>query len=115
LESGGGAWRAGTWSIDGPRVDSAGGAIAYVRPEHLALSAPDGGPGWDAQLRHIYLAGGVAHLDVHVADLDLHLEVDVASDQLGSLEPGSTLRVTPLRGVAFTGAGTRWAWRTGLR
>jgi sulfate/thiosulfate transport system ATP-binding protein len=115
LESGGGAWRAGTWLIDGPRVDSAEGATAYIRPEHLALSAPDGGPGWDAQLRHIYLAGGVAHLDVHVADLDLHLEVDVASDQLGSLEPGSTLRVTPLRGAAFTDAGTRWAWRTGLR
>ncbi|KJV32506.1 sulfate/molybdate ABC transporter ATP-binding protein [Luteibacter yeojuensis] len=112
LRRDGDAWRAGAWSIPGP--GTAGSAVAYIRPEHLALAAADGGPGWDAQLRHIYLAGSVAHLDVHVAELDLSLEVDMASDQLGGLAPGALLRVAPLHGVAFADDCTRWAWGTGL-
>src|SRR6185437_13247450 len=38
-------------------------AQAYVRPEHLALDASMAAPGWQAQLRHVYRAGSVAHLN----------------------------------------------------
>ncbi|MHB1059277.1 MAG: sulfate/molybdate ABC transporter ATP-binding protein [Rhodanobacter sp.] len=116
-------WRAGAWSL---ATDPWGGrhrrGIAYVRPEHLALSVPGDRPAWEARLRHVYLAGSVAHLDLHVAGIDLSLEADVASEDLGrlGLQPGAMMRVAPSRLVAFPfedGHGDRaavrdrWAWR----
>jgi sulfate transport system ATP-binding protein len=51
----------------------------------------------------VYLAGSIAHLDIHVAEIDQTLEVDVASEDLGrlGLVPGAALRVAPTRVVAF--------------
>jgi sulfate/thiosulfate transport system ATP-binding protein len=104
LQREGDTWTAGTWSTPaaamGGRFTS---AVAYVRPEHLALAVPEGQPAWQARLRHIYLAGSVAHLDIHVADIDQTLEVDVASEDLGrlALVQGAELRVAPVRFVAF--------------
>jgi sulfate transport system ATP-binding protein len=94
-------------------------AVAYVRPEQLRLATPSSLPAWQAHLRHIYLAGGVAHLDLHVASLDLALEADVASEDLSrfGLQPGMELRVAPRSVVMFPldGKGEplseeRWIW-----
>jgi sulfate/thiosulfate transport system ATP-binding protein len=97
-------WAAGAWSTPaGTTGGSFASAVAYIRPEHLALAVPEGQPAWQARLRHIYLAGSVAHLDIHVADIDQTLEVDVASEDLGrlALVQGAALRVAPTRFVAF--------------
>lgn len=105
-------WGAGAWSLaDDPWSGRYRDGIAYVRPEHLALSVPNDQPAWDARVRHVYLAGSVAHLDLYVADIDLALEADVASEDLGrlGLQAGTTLRVAPARLVAFPcdGGGNR--------
>ncbi|UPG88136.1 TOBE-like domain-containing protein [Luteibacter aegosomaticola] len=97
-------WAAGAWSTPaGTTGGRFASAVAYIRPEHLALTVPEGQPAWQARLRHIYLAGSVAHLDIHVADIDQTLEVDVASEDLGrlALVQGAALRVAPTRFVAF--------------
>jgi sulfate transport system ATP-binding protein len=104
LQRQGDAWGAGGWSL--PAGASGGlfrSAVGYVRPEHLSLSVPEGKPAWAARLRHVYLAGSIAHLDIYVADIDQTLEVDVASEDLGrlALTPGVALRVAPTRLVAF--------------
>jgi sulfate transport system ATP-binding protein len=104
LERVGDEWAAGGWSYP---AGTAGGryraAVAYIRPEHLSLAVPEGQPAWDARLRHIYLAGSIAHLEIHVAALDQTFEVDVASEDLGrlALAPGTALRVAPSRLVTF--------------
>ena len=98
------AWRAGAWSLtEDPWNGRHREAVAYVRPEHLALSVPDGEPAWEARVRHVYLAGSVAHLDLYVAGIDLALEADVASEDLGrlGLHAGAALRAAPARLVAF--------------
>jgi sulfate transport system ATP-binding protein len=104
LQRQGDAWGAGGWSL--PAGASGGrfrSAVGYVRPEHLSLSVPEGQPAWEARLRHVYLAGSIAHLDIYVAEIDQTLEVDVASEDLGrfALTPGVDLRVAPTRLVAF--------------
>ncbi|HVI56249.1 MAG TPA: TOBE-like domain-containing protein [Luteibacter sp.] len=104
MERRGDTWAAGGWSVT---AGSSGGrfrsAVAYIRPEHLSLSVPEGKPAWGARLRHVYLAGSIAHLDIHIAEIDQTLEVDVASEDLGrlALTPGTALRVAPTRLVAF--------------
>ena len=96
-------------------------AVAYVRPEHLSLNAPASQPGWQAQLRHVYLAGSVAHLDIFVPSLGQTLEADVASEELGHrhLRAGTWLRVAPSRAIVFPRQATdhtsavaeaRWVW-----
>jgi sulfate transport system ATP-binding protein len=116
-------WRAGAWPL---ASDPWGGryrqAVAYVRPEHLSLSVPDGQPAWEARLQHVYLAGSVAHLDLYVGDIHLALEADVTSEDLGrlGLTPGAMLRIAPNRLVAFpfndrqaghAVVSDRWSWR----
>jgi len=97
-------WRAGSWSTPAEAshadFDS---AVAYVRPEHLSLAVPEGQPAWEARVRHVYLAGSVAHVDLFVADIDQALELDVASEDLGrlALVTGAVVRVAPNRLVAF--------------
>jgi sulfate transport system ATP-binding protein len=117
---------AAEWTLPG---DPWGGrhaqAVAYVRPEHLSLAVPASQPAWTARLRHIYLAGSVAHLELHVAALDQTLEADVASEDLArlDLQPGSLLRVAPRSAVVFplddhgadAIAGDRWTWRDSER
>ena len=94
-------------------------AVAYVRPEHLALDASATRNGWAAQLRHVYLAGSVAHLALDVPALEQHLEADIASEDLArlGLRPGATLDVVPRRAVIFPSVATghvagaeRWVW-----
>ncbi len=111
---------AGGWNPDGdPWHGRFTEAVAYVRPEQLRLAVPASLPAWPAHLRHIYLAGGVAHLDLYVASLDLSLEADVASEDLSrlGLQAGMELRVAPRGAVLFPldGKGVpvceeRWIW-----
>jgi len=96
-------------------------AIAYVRPEQLSIGTCGSKPMWNAKLRHIYLAGSVAHLNLHVESMDLTLEADLASEELHErgLQPGMELGVLPRAAVLFplrNGAGepvaeARWEWR----
>ena len=83
-------------------------------------SSPVNGLAWEARLRHIYLAGSVAHLDLYVASLDLSLEADVASEDLSrlGLQAGMELRVAPRGAVLFPLdrdgrplSAERWIWQ----
>ncbi|MHA6203905.1 sulfate/molybdate ABC transporter ATP-binding protein [Dyella soli] len=116
----GNAFAAGGWSPHGdPWQGRFAEAVAYVRPEQLQLVVPPSLPAWEARLRHVYLAGSVAHLDLHVPSLDLTLEADVASEDLSrlGLHAGMELRVAPRGAVLFPcdGQGAtihaeRWIW-----
>src|SRR5690242_5998152 len=95
--------------------------MAYSRPEHLCIEEDEARPAWNARLRHIYLAGSVTHLDLHVASLDRSLEADIASEDLASLglHPGMDLRIAPSKAVVFPHrhgsadsiSEPRWEWR----
>jgi sulfate/thiosulfate transport system ATP-binding protein len=69
----------------------------------LRVAVPPSQAAWTARLRHIYLAGSVVHLDLHVASLDQSMEADVASEDLArlGLQPGVELRVAPRSAVLF--------------
>ncbi|HEV2539203.1 MAG TPA: TOBE-like domain-containing protein [Frateuria sp.] len=93
-----------------------------MRPEHLTLSSTPAPGTWRAHLRHVYLAGAVAHLDLDVAALDQSLEVDIASEDLArmGLHAGAGLYVWPSHAVIFPLdrdgqplAEHRWLWRAG--
>ena len=97
-------------------------AVAYVRPEHLALAVPVAQPGWTAYLRHVYPAGSIAHLELVVDSLRQTLEADVATDDLArlGLHAGMSLRVAPRSAVVFAQTqdgtllpGERWSWQAG--
>ena len=95
---------AASWSLqDDPWQKRFTEAVAYVRPEQLRLAVPASQPAWEARLRHIYLAGSVAHLDLYAASLDLSLEADMASEDLSrlGLQAGMELRVAPRGAVLF--------------
>ena len=83
--------------------NAVGSAIGYVRPEHLLVSSTPSTDGWAAQLRHIYLAGGVAHLELDVPALGQVLEADMSSDEVAQrgLQPGQSLVVQPRLITAF--------------
>jgi len=95
-------------------------AQAYVRPEHLALDASMAAPGWQAQLRHVYRAGSVAHLELDAPALGQRLEAQIASEDLAGLGlcTGMNLRIRPRRAVVFPANGehastvspSRWIW-----
>src|SRR5690242_7612627 len=113
---------ASEWSLqEPPWADRYGSAMAYIRPEHLIVAPNETQPAWNARLRHIYLAGSVTHLDLHVASLDRSLEADIASEDLPSLglRPGMNLRIAPRKAIIFPhrhGSADlvpelRWEWR----
>jgi len=113
---------ASEWSLPKPPwPDGYGAAMAYIRPEHLCVEHDETRPAWNVRLRHIYLAGSVTHLDLHVASLDRALEADIASEELASLglRPGMDLRISPRRAVIFPHRHDnsdlipelRWEWR----
>lgn len=111
---------AGGWMPEGdPWQGRFTEAVAYVRPEQLRLTVPSSQPAWEAKLRHIYLAGSVAHLELQVDSLDQALEADIASEDLSrlGLHAGMGLRVAPRSAVLFPrdGQGStlnqeRWIW-----
>ncbi|PWK92866.1 sulfate/molybdate ABC transporter ATP-binding protein [Fulvimonas soli] len=80
-----------------------GAALAYVRPEHLALSATALEDGWPARLRHVYLSGSIAHLELEVEALGQVLEAEMGGEeaQRRGLHPGMTLTVQPRALTAF--------------
>ncbi|HET6905379.1 MAG TPA: ABC transporter ATP-binding protein, partial [Rhodanobacteraceae bacterium] len=113
---------AAEWSLpEPPWADRYGAAMAYIRPEHLRVEDDETRPAWNARLRHIYLAGSVTHLDLHVASLEQALEADIASEELASLRlrPGMDLRINPRKAVIFPHRHgstdlipeLRWEWR----
>ncbi len=114
-----GGMRAGDWLPAGdPWHGHYPWALAYIRPEHLAIGEP--GAPWQAVLRHVYLAGSVAHLELHVAALGVVLEADVAGEDIGRLNlvAGMTIGVSPRRAVIFpsnasgvANADGRWVWQ----
>ncbi|MFC5741531.1 sulfate/molybdate ABC transporter ATP-binding protein [Dyella tabacisoli] len=75
-------------------------AVAYIRPEHLALATDTG---WKARLRHIYLAGSVAHLELALDTSEQLIEVDVASEDLLrlGLQQGAELYVQARTATVF--------------
>ncbi|MEO8672653.1 MAG: TOBE-like domain-containing protein [Tahibacter sp.] len=74
-----------------------GSAIAYLRPEHIALSTTPLESGWKATLRHVYLAGSIAHLELDVPALGQTLEAELGGEeaQRRSLQSGMTVTVQP--------------------
>ena len=113
---------AGDWVLEGePWSGRHARAVAYVRPEHLSLGAAASQPGWTARLRHIYLAGSVAHLELDVPSIGQALEVDVGGEDVArlGLQVGAELRVAPQRAVVFATDGQgghashagRWVWQ----
>ncbi len=112
---------AGDWVLEGdPWNGRHANVVAYVRPEHLSLGGTDTQPGWMARLRHVYLAGSVAHLELYVPSIDQTLEADVAGEdvaQLG-LQSGTELHVAPRNAIVFAlgdageaSAQGRWVWQ----
>jgi sulfate/thiosulfate transport system ATP-binding protein len=113
---------AGDWVLEGdPWNGRHANVVAYVRPEHLALVSTDSQSGWTARLRHVYLAGSVAHLELYVPSIDLTLEADVAGEDVAilGLQNGAELRVAPRNAIVFAlgeSAGDapaegRWVWQ----
>ena len=97
-------------------------ALAYVRPEHLVLDGSMAAPGWQAQLRHVFRAGSVAHLELDVPSLGQRLEAQITSEHLArlGLRAGTDLRVSPQRAIVFpavdskctaAAGAARWLWQ----
>ena len=94
----------GDWVLEGLSGNDRHAKVeAYVRPEHLSLGLPENQPGWTARLRHVYLAGSVAHLELHIPSIGQTLEADVGGEDVTrlGLQVGTELRVAPRSAVVF--------------
>ena len=122
LEQGEQGFAAAEWRLgEAPWGTDCKHALAYVRPEHLALDVSATGHGWQAQVRHVSLAGSVARLELDVPALGRRLDAEVASEDLArhGLHTGAALRVKPTRAIVFpagnslaaAGESGRWFWR----
>ncbi|WP_257385357.1 sulfate/molybdate ABC transporter ATP-binding protein [Tahibacter caeni] len=96
---------AGDQRLDADGLDGAAdaGAIAYVRPEHLALTPTPLESGWRATVRHIYLAGSIAHVELDVPSLGQSLEAELGGEeaQRRALQPGAAVTVQPRHLTVF--------------
>jgi len=113
---------AGGWSFgEAPWGAGVERALAYVRPEQLALDTSMTEPGWPAQLRHVYRAGSVAHLELDAPVLGQRLQVQITREDFTRLGlcAGMNLHARPKRAVVFavdgatdspSAAGERWTW-----
>jgi sulfate transport system ATP-binding protein len=108
------------WNLgEAPRPTPGKRAQAYVRPEHLALAASTDAPGWKTNLRHVYRAGSIAHLELDAPALGQRLEAQITREAFSRLGlcAGMNLRVRPTRAVVFsdepasTAAPARWVWQ----
>lgn len=88
---------------DGLEGAADGSAIAYVRPEHLALTPTPLESGWRATVRHIYLAGSIAHVELEVPSLGQSLEAELGGEeaQRRALQPGAAVTVQPRHLTVF--------------
>ncbi|HET7931279.1 MAG TPA: TOBE-like domain-containing protein [Rhodanobacteraceae bacterium] len=120
LEQTGHGFGAAEWNLgEAPWGADCKRAQAYVRPEHLALDASTDAPGWPAQLRHVYRAGNVAHLELDVPALGQRLEAQIASEDFSRLGlcAGMDLHVRPTRAIVFSAESAptvtpaRWIWQ----
>ena len=96
--------QAGEARFDAEPLDLPDGkAVGYVRPEHLALSTTPLDGGWKATLRHVYLAGSVAHLELDVAGLGQTLEAEIGGEeaQRRGLVAGLSVTVQPRHLTVF--------------
>jgi len=96
---------AGDQRLEADGLDGAadGSAIAYVRPEHLALTPTPLESGWRATVRHIYLAGSIAHVELEVPSLGQSLEAELGGEeaQRRALQPGAAVTVQPRHLTVF--------------
>jgi len=96
---------AGDQRLEADGLDGAadGSAIAYVRPEHLALTPTPLESGWRATVRHIYLAGSIAHVELEVPSLGQPLEAELGGEeaQRRALQPGAAVTVQPRHLTVF--------------
>jgi len=96
---------AGDQRLDADGLDGAaeGSAVAYVRPEHLALTPTPLDSGWRATVRHIYLAGSIAHVELDVPSLGQSLEAELGGEeaQRRALQPGAAVTVQPRHLTVF--------------
>ncbi|WP_386070381.1 sulfate/molybdate ABC transporter ATP-binding protein [Tahibacter sp. UC22_41] len=101
----GGRLVAGDQRLDADGLDGAadGSAVAYVRPEHLALTPTPLESGWRATVRHIYLAGSIAHVELDVPSLSQSLEAELGGEeaQRRALQPGAVVTVQPRHLTVF--------------
>ena len=101
----GGRLVAGDQRLDADGLDGAadGSAVAYVRPEHLALTPTPLDSGWRATVRHIYLAGSIAHVELDVPSLSQSLEAELGGEeaQRRALQPGAAVTVQPRHLTVF--------------
>jgi sulfate transport system ATP-binding protein len=112
---------AGDWVLEGdPWNGRHANVVAYVRPEHLSLVGAHTESGWAARLRHVYLAGSVAHLELYIPSIDQTLEADVAGEDVAALglQNGAELRVAPRGAIVFAlgeqagdAPAGRWVWQ----
>ncbi len=104
-----GRLHAGDQRFDADGLDGIadGSGVAYVRPEHLALTPTPLESGWRATLRHIYLSGSVAHVELDVPALGQTLEVELGGEesQRRSLQSGMSITVQPRHLTVFPLAG----------
>jgi len=101
----GGRVQAGDQRFDTDPLDGVadGSGIAYVRPEHLALTPAPLESGWKATLRHVFFAGSVAHLELDVPALGLTLDAELGGDeaQRRGLAAGTSVTVQPRHLTVF--------------
>jgi sulfate transport system ATP-binding protein len=106
-----GRLQAGDVRFDADSLDLVdGNAIAYVRPEHLALSTAALEGGWKATVRHVYLAGSIAHVELDVAGLNQTLEAELGGEeaQRRGIVAGTAVTLQPRHLTVFgfdTGSG----------
>lgn len=104
-----GVWRA--HGIDLPAPDLRGGrrqeAVAYVRPHDMELARDDGGgQGIPVRLRHVYLAGPSAYLQLERQDCEDTIEAQVPEQHYRELQlqEGESLLARPRRARIFASA-----------
>ena len=97
----------GPLAIDHPAAaDASQPASAYARPYDFTVErSGEGGGGLWATVRHVSAAGAVVKLELHVADGEPPLRVDLPREehQRLALQPGERVYVTPRRLRVFVG------------